>query len=74
VRTGGDGYRFLDTNKHWPRFDFSRYCSKETVPGSPSADLTVPERFALRQALFVTASLEDLPESKPRLLRRQQQG
>jgi ABC-type glycerol-3-phosphate transport system substrate-binding protein len=56
-----DGYRFM-TPGNIAAFRFVKTLQQKTCAWVPSADLTVAERFASRQALFVTASLEDLPD------------
>jgi multiple sugar transport system substrate-binding protein len=54
------GYRFM-TPGNIAAFRFVKTLQQNNCAWLPSPDLTVPERFAARQALFVTASLEDLP-------------
>jgi len=56
-----DGYRFL-TPGNISAFRFVKTLQLKNCAWVPSADLTVPERFAARQALFATGSLEDLPD------------
>lgn len=56
-----DGYRFL-TPTNIDAFRFLKTLQQKSCAWVPSTDLTVPERFAKRQALFVSASLEDLPD------------
>jgi ABC-type glycerol-3-phosphate transport system substrate-binding protein len=56
-----DGYRFL-TPGNISAFRFVKTLQLKNCAWVPSADLSVPERFAARQALFATGSLEDLPD------------
>ncbi|HEX2996409.1 MAG TPA: extracellular solute-binding protein, partial [Anaerolineales bacterium] len=56
-----DGYRFL-TPTNVDTFRFLKVLQQKSCAWVPSADLSVSERFATRQALFVSASLEDLPD------------
>jgi ABC-type glycerol-3-phosphate transport system substrate-binding protein len=56
-----DGYRFL-TPGNIAAFRFVKTLQQSGCAWVPSADLAVPDRFAARQALFATASLEDLPD------------
>ncbi|MBN2117689.1 MAG: extracellular solute-binding protein [Anaerolineales bacterium] len=56
-----DGYRFL-TPGNIAAFRFVKSLQLKGCAWVASPDLTVSERFAKRQALFATASLEDLPE------------
>ncbi len=56
-----DGYRFL-TPGNIGAFRFVKTLQQKSCAWVASTDLTVSERFAKRQALFVTASLEDLPD------------
>lgn len=56
-----DGYRFL-TPGNLAAFRFVKTLQLKNCAWVASADLTVPERFAKRQALFVTSGLEDLPD------------
>jgi ABC-type glycerol-3-phosphate transport system substrate-binding protein len=56
-----DGYRFL-TPANIAAFRFAKTLQQKNCAWVASPDLTVPERFAARQALFVNASLEDLPD------------
>lgn len=56
-----DGYRFL-TPGNIAAFRFVKILQQKNCAWVASADLAVPQRFAARQALFVTASLEDLPD------------
>jgi ABC-type glycerol-3-phosphate transport system substrate-binding protein len=55
-----NGYRFM-TPGNIAAFRFVKTLQQKSCAWVPSPDLTIPERFAARQALFVTASLEDLP-------------
>ncbi|RPJ26921.1 MAG: extracellular solute-binding protein [Chloroflexi bacterium] len=55
------GYRFL-TPGNIAAFRFVKLLQQKSCAWVASSDLTVAERFAARQALFVTASLEDLPD------------
>jgi multiple sugar transport system substrate-binding protein len=55
-----DGYRFL-TPGNISAFRFVKTLQQKNCAWVASLDLPVPDRFAARQALFVTASLEDLP-------------
>lgn len=55
------GYRFL-TPANIAAFKYVKVLQQKGCAWVASPDLTVPERFAARQALFVTASLEDLPD------------
>jgi len=55
------GYRFL-TPANIEAFRFVKTLQQKNCAWVPSADLTAFDRFALRQALFATASLEDLPD------------
>ncbi|HSL29127.1 MAG TPA: extracellular solute-binding protein [Anaerolineales bacterium] len=54
------GYRFLSPG-NIAAFRSVKIMQQQNCAWVASADLTVPDRFALRQALFATASLEDLP-------------
>jgi ABC-type glycerol-3-phosphate transport system substrate-binding protein len=54
------GYRFL-TPGNIAAFRFVKTLQQKNCAWVASLDLPVPDRFAGRQALFVTASLEDLP-------------
>lgn len=56
-----DGYRFL-TPGNIAAFRFVKTLQQKNCAWVPSADLTPSDRFAARQALFATASLEDLPD------------
>ena len=56
-----DGYRFLAPN-NIAAFRFLKTLQQKNCAWVASLDLPVPERFAARQALFATASLEDLPD------------
>jgi multiple sugar transport system substrate-binding protein len=56
-----DGYRFL-TPGNIAAFRFVKTLQQKNCAWVASLDLPVPDRFAARQALFATASLEDLPE------------
>jgi ABC-type glycerol-3-phosphate transport system substrate-binding protein len=55
-----DGYRFL-TPGNIAAFRFVKTLQQKNCAWVASLDLPMPDRFAARQALFVTASLEDLP-------------
>jgi ABC-type glycerol-3-phosphate transport system substrate-binding protein len=54
------GYRFL-TPGNIAAFRFVKTLQQKSCAWVPSPDLPLPDRFAARQALFATASLEDLP-------------
>lgn len=54
------GYRFL-TPGNIAAFRFAKTLQQKNCAWVASSDLPVPDRFATRQALFATASLEDLP-------------
>ena len=54
------GYRFL-TPGNIAAFRFVKTLQQKNCAWVPSLDLPVSDRFAGRQALFATASLEDLP-------------
>lgn len=56
-----DGYRFL-TPANINAFRFVKVLQQKSCAWVASPDSTVAERFAKRQALFATASLEDLPD------------
>ena len=56
-----DGYRFL-TPGNIAAFRFVKTLQQKNCAWVASLDLPVSDRFAARQALFVTASLEDLPD------------
>jgi len=56
-----DGYRFL-TPGNIAAFRFVKTLQQKNCAWVASPDLPVFDRFATRQALFATASLEDLPE------------
>lgn len=56
-----DGYRFL-TPGNIAAFRFVKTLQQKNCAWVASPDLPIPDRFAARQALFVTASLEDLPD------------
>lgn len=56
-----EGYRFL-TPGNIAAFRFVKALQQKSCAWVPSPDLSVFERFATRQALFATASLEDLPD------------
>jgi ABC-type glycerol-3-phosphate transport system substrate-binding protein len=60
VQQGG-GYRFLG-NENIAAFRFVKVLQQQNCAWVASPDLPVFERFARRQALFATASLEDLPD------------
>ena len=55
------GYRFL-TPGNIAAFRFVKTLQQKSCAWVASPDLPIPERFAARQALFITASLEDLPD------------
>jgi len=55
------GYRFL-TPANIAAFRYLKVLQQKNCAWVPSADLSVSERFASRQALFATASLEDFPD------------
>ncbi|MGE5373753.1 MAG: extracellular solute-binding protein, partial [Bacteroidota bacterium] len=55
------GYRFL-TPGNIAAFKFVKTLQQKGCAWIPSADVPVYERFAARQALFSTASLEELPD------------
>jgi ABC-type glycerol-3-phosphate transport system substrate-binding protein len=55
------GYRFL-TPGNIAAFRFVKSLQQKSCAWVPSPDTSVFDRFALRQALFATASLEDLPD------------
>jgi ABC-type glycerol-3-phosphate transport system substrate-binding protein len=55
-----DGYRFLKPG-NIAAFRFVKTLQQKNCAWVASLDLPVSERFATRQALFATASLEDLP-------------
>ncbi|HJS19323.1 MAG TPA: extracellular solute-binding protein, partial [Anaerolineales bacterium] len=56
-----DGYRFL-TPGNIAAFKFVKILQQKGCAWVPSPDLSVYDRFAARQALFATASLEELSE------------
>lgn len=56
-----DGYRFLAPG-NVEAFKFVKILQQKGCAWVASADLPSPARFAARQALFATASLEDLPD------------
>lgn len=56
-----DGYRFL-TPGNIAAFRFVKTLQQKNCAWVASLDLPVPDRFAARQALFGTISLEDLPD------------
>jgi ABC-type glycerol-3-phosphate transport system substrate-binding protein len=56
-----NGYRFL-TPGNIAAFKFVKNLQTKGCAWVPSADLSVYDRFAARQALFATASLEELSE------------
>jgi len=56
-----EGYRFL-TPGNIAAFRFVKTLQQKNCAWVPSPDLSVFERFASRQALFATTSLEDLPD------------
>ena len=56
-----DGYRFL-TPGNIAAFKYVKILQQKNCAWVASPDLPVFDRFAARQALFVTASLEDFPE------------
>ncbi|HEX5944026.1 MAG TPA: extracellular solute-binding protein [Anaerolineales bacterium] len=55
-----NGYRFL-TPGNIAAFRFVKTLQQKNCAWVASLDLPVPDRFAARQALFATASLEELP-------------
>ena len=55
------GYRFL-TPGNIAAFKYLKVLQQQNCAWVASADLTPFDRFATRQALFATASLEDLPD------------
>lgn len=55
------GYRFL-TPGNIAAFKYVKVLQQKNCAWVASPDLPTPDRFASRQALFVTASLEDLPD------------
>jgi ABC-type glycerol-3-phosphate transport system substrate-binding protein len=55
-----EGYRFLMPG-NIAAFRFVKTLQQKNCAWVASLDLPVPDRFAARQALFATASLEDLP-------------
>jgi len=55
------GYRFLAPG-NVAAFKYVKILQQKGCAWVASPDLTVPERFATRQALFANASLEDLPD------------
>ena len=55
------GYRFL-TPGNIAAFRFVKTLQQKNCAWVASPDLPIPDRFAARQALFITASLEDLPD------------
>jgi multiple sugar transport system substrate-binding protein len=56
-----EGYRFL-TPGNIAAFRFVKSLQQKSCAWVASPDLSVSDRFAARQALFTTASLEDLPD------------
>jgi ABC-type glycerol-3-phosphate transport system substrate-binding protein len=56
-----DGYRFLAPG-NIAAFRFVKTLQQKSCAWVASPDLPIPDRFASRQALFSTASLEDLPD------------
>jgi ABC-type glycerol-3-phosphate transport system substrate-binding protein len=56
-----EGYRFL-TPGNIAAFRFVKTLQQKSCAWVPSSDLPTFDRFAARQALFATASLEDLPD------------
>lgn len=56
-----EGYRFL-TPGNIAAFRFVKTLQQKSCAWVASADLSMFDRFATRQALFATASLEDLPD------------
>jgi multiple sugar transport system substrate-binding protein len=56
-----DGYRFL-TPGNIAAFKYVKGLQQKSCAWVPSPELSVFDRFALRQALFATASLEDLSD------------
>lgn len=57
------GYRFLSPG-NIAAFRFVKILQQKNCAWVASPDLPVPDRFAARQALFATASLEDFPEQR----------
>lgn len=55
------GYRFL-TPGNISAFKYVKTLQQKSCAWVASSDISVADRFAARQALFVTASLEDLPD------------
>ena len=55
------GYRFL-TPGNIAAFKFVKVLQQKNCAWVPSPDLSAVDRFAARQALFATASLEDFPD------------
>jgi ABC-type glycerol-3-phosphate transport system substrate-binding protein len=56
-----EGYRFL-TPGNIAAFRFVKTLQQKNCAWVASLDLPIPDRLAARQALFATASLEDLPD------------
>lgn len=56
-----ESYRFLTPN-NIDAFRFVKVLQQKGCAWVPSADLSVYDRFAMRQALFATASLEELAD------------
>ena len=56
-----DGYRFLAPG-NIAAFRFLKTLQQKSCAWVASPDVPIPDRFASRQALFSTASLEDLPD------------
>lgn len=57
----GNGYRFLAPN-NIAAFKFLKSLQQKNCAWVASPDLPAYDRFAVRQALFVTASLEEFPD------------
>ena len=57
------GYRFLAPG-NIEAFKYLKALQQKSCAWVPSPDLPVNERFAMRQALFTTAGLEDLPDQE----------
>jgi multiple sugar transport system substrate-binding protein len=57
----GEGYRFLKPG-NIAAFRFVKTLQQKSCAWVASPDLSVFDRFASRQALFATASIEDLPD------------
>ena len=57
----GEGYRFLAPG-NVAAFKYLKTLQQKNCAWVPSTELPASDRFAARQALFATASLEDLPD------------